>query len=138
MISDESFKELLNQLTKKDYVSIYNRCYSRLKNRGVKKEAIKGFINDEIRSELFKLLPKVETETVTDSQIKEREESQQPIQKDFVHMHGVRLWGDEPTTDDNIESLKNSYNDSVKNAFKENFCPICHCEKSVCRCHEYY
>lgn len=135
MMSDEDFKDLLGKLEKPDYVKIYNRCYTRLRKRGVKTNQIKSFMVDEIRSELFKLLPKKEIKITTDAEIQERKESQQPIRKKYVKMHGVRLWSDEPSTDDKIEDLNKLYNEAVENSFNENFCALCHCEKSVCRCH---
>lgn len=127
--SDEAFKEFWGELTKSDYKKIYNRCFVRLQRRGLSKERIQSFLVDEIRSELFKLLPKPETEIITDAQIEERE-LEAPEYK--IKMHGVDVWQHHVTNSDPLKELEDTFNEHVS-GYMSQICPRCRSFPCVCR-----
>ena len=104
----------------------------RLKKKGLPKEQIKAYLIDEIRSELFKLLPKKEIEIVTAAEKREKEELR-TSKECPVRMRGCRLWGDEEPQIDRIVQLEESYKMACKEAFKNVFCNRCGCNPCICR-----
>ena len=130
--SDEAFKELWGKLNPDDYKRIYDRCYKRLYDRKLSKERIQSFLVDEIRSELFKMLPKPETEIITDAEKEEREEFEK-VKEYPVRMRGFDIWGDsEDRKDKALKDLEDTFNTHVNEYMRTNICPIC--KSSVCRC----
>lgn len=129
----ECFGVLVGKLTIEDYKRIYNRCYTRLKKKGLTKDQIRNGIKEQIRGELFKLIPQVDLEAVTDRQRREYEVQREQDRKE-VRMRGFRIWDNEETEGDKIQELEESYQKAIDSAFAETFCPFCHCEKAYCRC----
>ena len=132
IFSDEAFKELHTKLSEADYKKIYDRCFKRLYDRKISKERMQTFIKDEIRSELFKLLPKHEEKIITDAEIQERDSESEIFP---VKMHGVRLWEDGEPEKDGVQKIVDIFNDHVGKAMNESICPNCH--SSPCMCRDY-
>jgi len=129
----ESFSKLFGKLTHKDFKKIYNKCFRRLKAKGLSKERIKAYIVDEIRTELFKLLPKVVQKITTDE---EKTDKDTRCVEYPIELRGFDIWGNNEPEVDPFKQLEDNYNIAVERRFAEVFCPSCHCERSVCRCHE--
>ena len=125
----EAFKILPNR---KEAKRIYDRARNKLVRRGLEGTALDYELVNEIRHELFKLQKPTESKE-SKSQIKEDIESDFFERKNF-RIHGVDVWGEHAPEINPIQKLENNYNRSVKEGFRDVFCPVCKC--NPCRCHE--
>lgn len=131
IFSDESFKELQGKLSESDYKKVYDRCFKRFYDRKISKEKIQTFIKDEIRSELFKLIPKVDAEMVTDIQKNELDE--EPI-KDYIKMKGFDRWQSHPESKiDRIQEITDLFNANTNKYQNETHCKRCFSSPCTCR-----
>lgn len=135
ILSDlETFGELRGKLSDAQQKRIYDRAYKRLYDRKLTKEQIQSGLPEEIRAQLFKLLPKHEGEIVTDAEKEEREIFEKKTKDYPFRMRGFDIWGDtEQKKVDALAELESGYNDTVKRGFSEAFCPRCKSNPCVCR-----
>jgi hypothetical protein len=119
------------------------------KDPKLSKDQIKNLIPEAIRQELFKLAPQNTVQKVMklqqeklEEKNRERKEFLQETEEDenvqvFRAMKGVRLWGNNESTEDNkLLELQNNYNKAIKKRVSEIFCPRCH--SNPCQCREEY
>ena len=126
----ESFKFLVGKLTDKDYKRIYDRSLKRLIDRGVPKERRKAFLNTEIESCLFELIPKVDTKTVSDVQKAELDEK--PIEH-YIKMKGFRMWNNPDHQESNpVKELTDLFNSNT-NHYMKSHCKRCFSVPCCCR-----
>ncbi len=125
----ETFKVLPD---KKQQKNIYDRVRNRLVRQGVEDDLLQTRLIAEIRSELFKLQPKFNPKS-SESEIQSNKESF--FDRNF-RIRGFDVWSEHEESIDPIQQLQDNYNRTVEEGFRDVFCPICHCEKSCCRCHE--
>ena len=127
----ESFKFLIGKLTEKDYKRIYDKSLKRLIDRGVPKERRKAFLNEEIEKCLFELIPKVDTETVTDVQKNQLDEK--PIEN-YIKMKGFRMWENpEQQEVDYVKEAVDEFNANTSRYQNETHCKRCFSSSCTCR-----
>lgn len=86
----------------------------------------------EIRQELFKLQPQFKPKEPQ----KIQEDETDFFDRKSIKIRGFDVWGEGEEPRDPIQELETDYNETVAKGFRDAFCPLCHCERSVCKCHK--